>query len=75
MKILGIFLLLLGAILVYQGVSRRDSLAGHAATVGTNVANAVDGGNRTPQHVTYIIAGSVMLAMGACFAFRLPSPR
>ena len=70
MKIIGIILLLAGAALLYQGINRQNSLVGQAATAGTTVENAVDGGNHTPLHVTYIVGGSVLMAVGVILAFR-----
>jgi hypothetical protein len=63
-KIIGIILILVGGLLVYQGVNRKDSVVGAAATVGTDVANAVDGGGRVPKHLFYIIGGGVIAAVG-----------
>ncbi len=63
-KIIGIVLILLGGILVYQGVQRDDSIVGAASEVGTDVANAVDGGGRIPKHYYYIIGGGVIAAVG-----------
>jgi hypothetical protein len=73
MKIIGIIVLLLGAGLLYEGINRQNSLVGQAATAGTNVANAVDGGTRTPQHVTYIVCGGILMAVGVVLAFRSSS--
>jgi Protein of unknown function (DUF3185) len=70
MKILGLVILILGAVLLFQGISRRDSLVGHVATASTDVANSFDGGSRTPLHVTYIIGGGVLVAVGAFLSFR-----
>lgn len=63
-KILGLVLLLIGGALIYQGSSRQDSLMGAAAEVGTDVANAVDGGARIPEHYYYLIGGGVLAAIG-----------
>lgn len=63
-KIIGIVLILLGGILIYQGVQRDDSIAGAASEIGTDVANAVDGGGRVPKHYFYIIGGGVIAAVG-----------
>ena len=69
MKILGLIILILGAVLLFQGVSRRDSLVGHVATASTDVANSFDGGSRTPLHVTYIVGGGILIAVGAFLSF------
>jgi hypothetical protein len=63
-KIIGIILILVGGFLVYQGVERKDSVVGVASEVGTDVANAVDGGGRVPKHLFYIIGGAVIAAVG-----------
>jgi hypothetical protein len=73
MKIIGILALIVGAALLFQGISRKDSFAGHAATAATDMANSVDGGSRTPLHVTYIVSGGILMAVGAFAAFRIPS--
>ena len=63
-KIIGIILILVGGFLIYQGVARKDSVAGAASQVGTDVANAVDGKGRIPKHFYYIIGGGVLAAVG-----------
>ena len=63
-KIIGIVILIIGGVLIYQGVQRDDSIAGAASEVGTDVANAVDGGSRIPEHYYYIIGGGVIAAVG-----------
>lgn len=63
-KIIGIVLLLIGGVLVYQGVQRDDSIAGVADEIGSDVANAVDGKGRVPKHYYYIIGGGVVAAFG-----------
>lgn len=63
-KIIGIVLIILGGVLIYQGVGRKDSVVGAASEVGTDVANAVDGKGRIPKHYYYIIGGSVIAAVG-----------
>jgi uncharacterized membrane-anchored protein YitT (DUF2179 family) len=69
-NIIGLVLILIGGALIYQGVSRKDSLAGAAAQVGTDVANAVDGKSRVPQHLVYMIGGGVLAAVGLGVLFR-----
>jgi len=63
-KIIGIVLILVGGFLIYQGVARKDSVAGAASEVGTDVANAVDGKGRVAKHYYYIIGGGVIAAIG-----------
>lgn len=69
-RIIGIVLIVVGVILFAQGISRKDSIAGQAAEVGTNVANAVDGGARTPKHIFYMVGGGVLVLVGAGMTFR-----
>jgi hypothetical protein len=63
-KIIGLILILVGGALLYQGLNRKDSIVGAASEVGTDVANAVDGGGRVPEHLYYIIGGGVVAAVG-----------
>jgi Protein of unknown function (DUF3185) len=63
-KIIGIVLIVVGGLLVFQGINRKDSVAGKAAEVGTDVANAVDGGGRIPKHIYWIVGGGVVAAVG-----------
>ena len=63
-NVIGIILIALGIFLFVQGLNRKDSLAGAAATVGTEVANKVDGGARTPRHVVYMVGGGVLAIIG-----------
>ena len=62
--IIGIVLIVAGIALFFQGLNRKDSLAGRAATTGTTIANAVDGGARTPKHVGYMVGGGVLVLVG-----------
>jgi len=63
-------LILVGGALIYQGISRKDSLVGGAAEFGKKIANKVDGGSRIPQHVIYIAGGVVLALAGAGLALR-----
>jgi len=69
-KIIGLVLIVVGGILVYQGVTRKDSLLGQAAEVGTDVANKVDGGSRVPKHMVSIVGGGILILVGAGIALR-----
>lgn len=62
--IIGIILIAAGVWIFFQGLNRKDSLAGQAATAGTKIANSIDGGARTPQHVGYMVAGGVLTLVG-----------
>ena len=63
-RIVGIALIVIGAIVFMMGFNRKNSLVGEAASVGTNVANSVDGGARTPKHVGYMIVGGLLVVAG-----------
>ena len=62
--LIAIVLIIAGAVLFFQGLNRKDSLVGEAATVGTKIANQVDGGMRTPRHVGYMVGGGVLVLIG-----------
>ena len=62
--IIGIVLIIAGIALFFQGMNRKDSLAGQAAEASTSVANAIDGGTRTPKHVGYMVGGGVLVLAG-----------
>jgi hypothetical protein len=62
--ILGIVLIIAGIALFFQGLNRRDSLAGQAATATTSIANSIDGGTRTPRHVGYMVGGGALVLVG-----------
>lgn len=69
-NIIGIVLIALGVFLFVQGLNRKDSLVGAASTVGTEVANKVDGGVRTPKHVLFMVGGGVIAIVGLGTLFR-----
>lgn len=71
-NIIGIILIALGVFLFVQGLNRKDSVAGAAATAGTQVANAVDGGTRQPKHVMYMVGGGVLAIVGIAVMIRKP---
>lgn len=74
--LLGIILIVAGGILFFQGLSRKDSLAGEAAEFGTSIANSIDGGARTPRHVGYMVGGGALVLVGiAVMARRSRVPR
>lgn len=62
--IIGIVLIIAGIALFFQGLNRKDSIAGQAAEAGTSIANAIDGGARTPKHVGYMVGGGVLVLVG-----------
>lgn len=71
-NIIGIVLIALGIFLFVQGMNRKDSVVGAASSVGTEVANAVDGGARQPKHVMYMVGGGVLAAIGIAVMVRKP---
>ena len=62
--LIGIVLIVAGIALFFQGMNRKDSLAGQAASAGTSIANSVDGGTRTPKHVGYMVGGGALVLVG-----------
>jgi hypothetical protein len=62
--IIGIVCIIAGIALFLQGLNRKDSLAGRAATTGTSIANSIDGGARTPKHVGYMVGGGALVLVG-----------
>jgi hypothetical protein len=63
-RIVGIALIVIGAIVFMMGFNRKNSLVGEASSVGTSVANSVDGGARTPKHVGYMVVGGLLVVAG-----------
>lgn len=68
--LLAVVLIVVGAIVFFQGFQRKDSLAGEAAEVGTSLANSIDGGARTPRHVVTMVVGGALVLVGIGLAFR-----
>jgi predicted permease len=68
--IIGIVLIIAGIALFLQGLNRKDSLAGQAATAGTSIANSIDGGARTPKHVGYMVGGGALVVVGVVLMAR-----
>ena len=62
--------MVIGGVLVYEGFSRKDSLAGGAAELSAKVANKVDGGTRVPQYAYYIAGGTLLVLAGAGVVLR-----
>jgi len=62
--IIGIVLIIAGIALFFQGINRKDSIAGQMDKAGTSIANTVDGGARTPKHVGYMVGGGVLVLVG-----------
>jgi len=59
-----------GALLIFQGQRRADSLAGRSEELGKDIANAVDGDLRQPDHVYYYAGGAVLVFVGLLAAWR-----
>lgn len=72
--LLAIILIVIGGIVFFQGMNRKNSLAGEAAEAGTRVANAVDGGARTPDHIVWMVAGGALVLVGIGLAVRRGGP-
>ena len=73
-NIIGIILIAAGIAVFVMGLNRRDSLAGAAGEVGTELANAVDGGARQPQHVVYMVVGGILVVAGVAVFARRTKP-
>lgn len=73
--ILGLILIVAGIALFFQGMNRKDSVAGQLDRAGTSIANTVDGGARTTKHVGLMVGGGVMVVAGIALmaARRRPS--
>jgi hypothetical protein len=71
-NIIGIILIALGIFLFVQGLNRKDSLVGQASSAGTELANKVDGGTRTPKHVVYMVGGGALVIVGLAVMIRKP---
>lgn len=71
-NIIGIILIALGIFLFVQGLNRQDSVVGAASEVGTEVANAVDGGSRQPKHIMYMVGGGILAVIGVAVMVRKP---
>jgi hypothetical protein len=63
---LSLFALLGGLLLVYLGYERQLSLAGKADKTLSRLGTAIDGGDHTPTHVKYYVAGAILTIAGAC---------
>jgi hypothetical protein len=62
--IIGIICIIAGIALFFQGLNRKDSFAGQAASASTSIANSIDGGARTPRHVGYMVGGGALALVG-----------
>jgi hypothetical protein len=64
-KFLSLLALLGGLLLIYLGYERQLSLAGRADRTFSRLGTAIDGGDHTPTHVRYYVAGAVLTLGGA----------
>ncbi len=64
-KVLSLVALVVGACLIYLGYERQLSLAGKADRTLSRLGTAIDGGDHTPTHVKYYVAGGVLAIGGA----------
>lgn len=72
--LLALVLIVAGGLVFFQGLNRKNSLAGEAAEAGTSIANSIDGGTRTPRHVGYMIVGGVLVVAGITLIARRAGP-
>jgi hypothetical protein len=72
--ILAIILIVAGVGVFFQGLNRRDTIAGRADAVGSSIANNVDGGARQPKHVVMMVVGGAMVVLGIGMAMRRTPP-
>jgi Protein of unknown function (DUF3185) len=63
--VLSLAAMVCGVWLVYLGYERQLSLAGKADRTLSRLGTAIDGGDHTPTHTKYFIAGAVLFAAGA----------
>lgn len=69
-RTLSILLIIIGIVVIVMGTRREDSIAGVSDSIGTSVANAVDGEVRQPDHFWYYVGGGVLIAAGLAGALR-----
>ena len=69
-RIISILLIIIGIVVIVMGTRREDSVAGVTESIGTSVANAVDGEARQPDHIWYYVGGGVLIAVGLGGALR-----
>lgn len=64
-KMISLLALVGGLLLIYLGYERQLSLAGRADRTFSRLGTAIDGGDHTPTHVKYYVAGTVLTIAGA----------
>jgi hypothetical protein len=63
-KFLSLLALMGGFWLIYLGYERQLSLAGKADRTFSRLGTAIDGGDHTPTHMKYYIAGTLLAVSG-----------
>jgi threonine/homoserine/homoserine lactone efflux protein len=63
-KFLSVLALAGGIWLIYLGYERQISIAGHADRTLSRLGTAIDGGDHTPTHTKYYIAGALLALVG-----------
>lgn len=62
--LLSVLAVMAGLWLLYLGYERQISLAGKVDRTFSRLGTAIDGGDHTPTHTKYYVAGAVLLACG-----------
>lgn len=68
--IIPILVIIIGMALIFIGTRREDSVAGVSESIGTSVANTIDGKARQPEHIWYYLGGGVLIFAGVTGALR-----
>ncbi len=63
-KIIGILLIIAGAIIGYEGYKRNDALQGQLESSVTKLASKLDGKTRLPEYTWFYVGGGVLLIAG-----------
>jgi hypothetical protein len=69
-SVIAVVLVALGIAIIVMGHNRSESVGGLVEGAATDVANAIDGEARQPDHVWYYVGGGVLIAVGAVVFFR-----
>ena len=73
--IIGLVLIIAGIALFFQGLNRKDTLAGQLDRAGTRIANSVDGGVRTTKHVGFMVGGGALVLAGVALMAARRGPK
>jgi uncharacterized membrane protein YidH (DUF202 family) len=68
--VIAVILVALGIAIIVMGHNRSESVEVLVEGAATDVANAIDGEARQPDHVWYYVGGGVLIAAGAVVFFR-----